>query len=458
MRRIFLFVSAGAIAGLLTAAVSIPFYKSKVGLQLAEVVKGGNVDARDLVTYGSTFGIVSDLALGAFVTALMAFLLSRREQIGTRLMRALIGGLLGAGLYTAVDVGLDLLFLNAVHARYGSYQAPYLQVAGLQALWEPAWGLLLPASIALSVLSAHSFRRYYIGLGLWATLFGGIGGLIARSLAAAIMLPFFVGKIATSTDPTSINLDTGGQIEFMAMFIANGAGIGLGFALATIVHKTAWLKSIRGTTEGRTWVLQQPINRVGCIEGNEVFLPPDGTVAPVHAQIQSQDEAHFIVDLVGDATLNGMPMQSAWLKDGDRIGIGASTLVYRTRLDSKQHPAQTPAIELAKAVPQPTFAQSSTMQPMATPGPQLIDSAGHTFALRQGPQVVGRDAMCDIAITWDSSVSRSHAEITVGPQMISITDLGSTNGTFVNGVPVSGPTEIAPGANISFGNCLMRLE
>jgi len=59
-------------------------------------------------------------------------------------------------------------------------------------------------------------------------------------------------------------------------------------------------------------------------------------------------------------------------------------------------------------------------------------AAGREFLL-QGPVVtIGRRADQDIVLI-DPSVSRSHARIELGPAGVAILDLGSTNGTVING-------------------------
>ncbi|MEM7766263.1 MAG: trypsin-like peptidase domain-containing protein [Pseudomonadota bacterium] len=68
----------------------------------------------------------------------------------------------------------------------------------------------------------------------------------------------------------------------------------------------------------------------------------------------------------------------------------------------------------------------------------------------------GRDPSSDIAFdpTADSSVSRRHAAITViaiDPLTIEVSDLGSRNGTFVNGERISEPVEVLPSARIQLG-------
>lgn len=61
-------------------------------------------------------------------------------------------------------------------------------------------------------------------------------------------------------------------------------------------------------------------------------------------------------------------------------------------------------------------------------GPQ----AGLTYVLGPGNTVAGRSGDCEIFLA-DVTVSREHARFGVDANGLSMTDLGSTNGTYVNG-------------------------
>lgn len=61
-------------------------------------------------------------------------------------------------------------------------------------------------------------------------------------------------------------------------------------------------------------------------------------------------------------------------------------------------------------------------------GPQ----AGLTYVLAGGDTLVGRGAECDIFL-GDVTVSRHHARFSVDGDSLHLLDLGSTNGTYVNG-------------------------
>lgn len=82
-------------------------------------------------------------------------------------------------------------------------------------------------------------------------------------------------------------------------------------------------------------------------------------------------------------------------------------------------------------------------------------SGPFALSLKRGNYVVGRDPKCDI-ILLDSSVSRRHARLTVDESAISIVDLGSRNGTFVNDEAIE-KCEVRTGHVIRFGAMPYRI-
>ena len=94
----------------------------------------------------------------------------------------------------------------------------------------------------------------------------------------------------------------------------------------------------------------------------------------------------------------------------------------------------------------------------ATPQPsqgavhaRLVDTTNkRTYALATARLIIGREQSCDIVLP-DINASRTHAELRFEPQGVwSITDLGSTNGTRVNGHEVSSQT-LRPGDHLTIG-------
>lgn len=91
---------------------------------------------------------------------------------------------------------------------------------------------------------------------------------------------------------------------------------------------------------------------------------------------------------------------------------------------------------------------------MAAPIFQLTMRSGPTpgkvFPLEQQEIILGRDLANDIAIS-DPEISRRHARFLLQEDNVIIEDLGSTNGTFLNGQRISTPQQLRAGDVITFG-------
>lgn len=81
---------------------------------------------------------------------------------------------------------------------------------------------------------------------------------------------------------------------------------------------------------------------------------------------------------------------------------------------------------------------------------------GATFAL-EGDQIdIGRDSSNGIVIN-DAEISRRHARLTFQGGKYVLEDLGSTNGTFVNGQRLAGPRVLKSGEVVSFGEQIVMI-
>ncbi len=107
------------------------------------------------------------------------------------------------------------------------------------------------------------------------------------------------------------------------------------------------------------------------------------------------------------------------------------------------------------------FLLSSTVPQTAEPAgayPKLRDSSGREYLLKAGENIVGRDPSSDVLIS-DGTVSRRHACITIEENRAYIQDLGSTNGTRLNGQPVGAERiSLPPNAELLFGSVSMTLD
>jgi len=84
---------------------------------------------------------------------------------------------------------------------------------------------------------------------------------------------------------------------------------------------------------------------------------------------------------------------------------------------------------------------------------------GRTYALGAGSSVIGREEGEGVTlVVQDSQISRKHAKISWLAGQYVLDDLGSTNGTFVNGVRMTGPHPLVAGDSISMGQTLLVFQ
>jgi S-DNA-T family DNA segregation ATPase FtsK/SpoIIIE len=102
--------------------------------------------------------------------------------------------------------------------------------------------------------------------------------------------------------------------------------------------------------------------------------------------------------------------------------------------------------------PAPASTAGATVRVGVVGGP----ASGATWVLAEGEHVVGR-AETDVVIA-DPDVSRLHAKLVVDPEgQVWVSDLGSSNGTFVDGHPIPSAAVLQPGAVVEVGSSLLRI-
>ena len=133
-----------------------------------------------------------------------------------------------------------------------------------------------------------------------------------------------------------------------------------------------------------------------------------------------------------------------------------------------QLPAPAPAVPTPVAVPSPAFpeAPAATMvyrpeAPLAEadgPPPEVVRERvtltvdGRVVPLTTSRVVIGRSRECDVRVD-DGDVSRRHCEVAQeGSTAWTVADLGSTNGTEVNGERIAGRQRLDDGDRITIGS------
>ena len=87
------------------------------------------------------------------------------------------------------------------------------------------------------------------------------------------------------------------------------------------------------------------------------------------------------------------------------------------------------------------------------------EHSGKAIDVASRRMVVGRGADCDVVLGEDSQVSRRHAAFEPQPDgTLVLTDLGSTNGTFVNGHRISGSVALRGGETVRIGEATFGVQ
>ena len=95
--------------------------------------------------------------------------------------------------------------------------------------------------------------------------------------------------------------------------------------------------------------------------------------------------------------------------------------------------------------------------PGGAPVGNLALGDGRRVGLSEKPIAIGRMPDCDIALT-DPNVSRHHAEVRPSGNEYVVVDVGSTNGTKVNGAWITGERRLHDGDEIIVGATVIRFE
>lgn len=105
------------------------------------------------------------------------------------------------------------------------------------------------------------------------------------------------------------------------------------------------------------------------------------------------------------------------------VALGVAMIIGGLVLGARRARARPPP-------PAPQFAAA----PPAHAGP-FLEGSGVSIPLTAGSMLIGRDPAAQVIVD-DPTVSRYHAKLQVGPDGVWVEDLGSSNGTLLNGVRV----------------------
>jgi hypothetical protein len=110
--------------------------------------------------------------------------------------------------------------------------------------------------------------------------------------------------------------------------------------------------------------------------------------------------------------------------------------------------------QAAGLVPKPPAGELGRLVVLKSPALE----EGDVLTVDSSPLTVGRGANNDVAISGDEYASTRHARFEPRRDGIWIEDIGSTNGTFVNGIRLTRERRLTPGDVVRIGETDLRFE
>jgi hypothetical protein len=151
-----------------------------------------------------------------------------------------------------------------------------------------------------------------------------------------------------------------------------------------------------------------------------------------------------------DVVINHVRSQGYTLQGSVRISFRRDEAIRAgdVEITSKtEHASGSPAAP-AQPAPRNNVPATPSRQPVRLQ--PVLDIDGQRYSLNAPSIVLGRSSEADILVD-DTGVSRRHLEIQTAGGTTTAVDLGSTNGSYVNGHKVAGSMELTDGSTITMG-------
>lgn len=210
---------------------------------------------------------------------------------------------------------------------------------------------------------------------------------------------------------------------------------------------------VEGKAKGKQVRLEErPSFVVGSSAEADVRLE-DPAIADVHLKVYPEGDGYLAFDVSSQGFVcNGSRTQRALIGVGDTLELGSHVL--RVLSDAVEVPK---AAARAAAGPSP----AALAKALVAAGPSLVahegNDAGKTFALAgKTTFIIGRGVATDITL-WDIRASRAHARVDRGQDGgWRVTDLNSSNGTYLNDARLEGGQPLGPGDRIRIGSTVLE--
>ncbi|HVT10821.1 MAG TPA: FHA domain-containing protein [Fimbriimonadaceae bacterium] len=449
------------------------------------------------------------MAVGLAVGALNGWIQGSRAHVlrgaGLGLLFGGIGASLGYEIGGSLVAGIfhdATIFINPQYTVTTKMFARVVAIAPI--------GTLLGLAIGASTLNTRRATQGALG--------GLIGGAVAGFVFDPVGVVVGPMTVGLNGGGHGNSVETGSVSRALTAVLI-GALIALFIAIVDLLSRSAWVRLVLGRNEGKEWPIDSERTFIGRNERANIPLFGDPNIAPMHACIIKQGQSYTITD--GGSPMgtyvNGQRIQAAPLFHGAQIQVGSYALQFLMKhgaapargpenfnqayaIQNQPQPAgvapfgaqpgypaqpQTAAATPAPgslygsaptqampapsgsfapqqptvAFPNPASQPTTAFAPVAAGGFALVGVDGPLIGQRfpiRGVVELGRESGA-IPMSYDTNASRRHASVAPGPAGVMVSDLGSTNGTFVNGQRVQS-ANAGPGDLIRIGATTFRVE
>lgn len=430
-------------SGVLAWAISQPFVPGIAGHTL-----------HPNFTLGSFYGWFAHLMLGALLCGSVAAVLGYdRSGMRGAIRGVILGAILGGILCAGADALADGLSIQEIRS-FGNTDIAAVASAGFK--WVGRWCLFVSFGLSAAILLASGPTRDRVFRAFVAGAVATVLSFIARFVLESITAVASVSQVLNTPKPSLELLSQqhdwqSSSMAFLGEYVAIGLVLGFCFGLIEAVMKPAWIRQFYARNEWREWPVRSGITRIGSAEGIEIRVA-DPSLAPVHAQVQLAGKGFTLVAFAPGVLLDGAPVANSWIVPGQTIQVGSHLFQLGQGTSARRPSVPVAAIPAAAHAPAPAPAVPQIeAAPVPTVEHRLIDPFGKVVVLKDGCHLLGRDEGLTISMPWDPQASRRHAEIMIAGPSAQIRDLGSTNGTAVNGVEVKSPQPLQDGAQVRIG-------
>ena len=224
----------------------------------------------------------------------------------------------------------------------------------------------------------------------------------------------------------------------------------------------------------REFLLSPGPNTVG--RENADILLLHNTVSRKHATVTVAGDRAYVEDV---GSTNGTivagvkiaPGEKVDLTDGCEIVFGSFALRYEAPSSGAEvwgegaEPAEGEVVPSSEVEgcgegKEPSEAETSAEKPAQSVGKLVSKDGVYAFDIREGTNAVGRRAADNDIVIPDPYCSGRHADLNFADGKFTITDVGSTNGTLVNGVKLDPNVarELNDGDEITLGRTVFVID